>query len=224
MRHAGLHITGDHGRHGAFVFPDYGPDLAGAHDGQVGRFALDDLLDLALMRSIPVGVQQGDDDRLAIDRPHALDRGPHAVLIDGHLFRAVRQHASAYLEHLLLRHQRDRPPRKEIVGIRHFEPGDLQHVLEVLGRKQAEVHALPLNDRVHADRGAVREIRDLAGRNPVAVVKRRQAGNDFLARPGRGRKNLQRMDGATHVVEGAEVGKGAADIDANSIAHYATCS
>ena len=58
-----------------------------------------------------------------------------------------------------------------------------QHVLERSRRKQAEVDALALNDRVHADCRAMREIADLVRGDAISLRERVDSLNDFLSRP-----------------------------------------
>ena len=167
-------------------------------------------------------VQQCDDDRVATDLSDTGDRGPNACFIDRFIFAAVGKNSPPDLKDLFLGYQRYRPARKQIIRIRHLESGNFQNVFEILGREQAEIDAFALDDRVHADRGTVREIGNVAGLDSITIVQCLKARHDFRSRLVRSRQHFQRADCPARLIEGAKISECAADVDANAIPHTRT--
>ena len=216
----GLDITGDDRGDGALIFADDRPHVAGAHHGQFRRLFADDIAHLVFMVRVAIGVQQGHDDGVAAaDRAHAVDGSQNAGFVDGGCLRPVGQDPAGYLKHLFLGHQRDRAARKQIVGIGHFEARHFQHIFEIGGREQAQIGALALDHRVHADCRAVGEIDDIGWRDPEARFQRRQSGHHLAARIVRRGQDLQAVYAVRRFVESAEIGECPADIDADPVPH-----
>src|SRR6267143_1521559 len=101
---------------------------------------------------------------------------------------------------------------------------DVDRVLVPLGGDETDLRAALLDDGVGADRGAVRQVRDVAAEPVERNAERLRAGAERIEHAARevGRRggNLGRQQLARAVDDGA-VGKSAADVDADEVAHYA---
>ena len=91
-------------------------------------------------------------------------------------------------------------------------PADLQQVPEALGRDQRHLAAPALEQRIGGDRGAVGKAGDLAQRDPAGVRHLPEAVENGAARVVGRRGPLEDMRLAGAVVDGGEVGEGAAHI------------
>ena len=76
-----------------------------------------------------------------------------------------------------------------------------------------------MNDRVHADSGAVGEVGHLTRLDAVPLFEGGEAGEYLTARVGGRRQYFQGMQGTRCFIEGAKVCKGATDIDTHSNSH-----
>ena len=72
--------------------------------------------------------------------------------------RAVDQHALVHLEAQVARRERPRPLHEQVVHVVAVLAGDLDRVAEALGRDQRGPGALPLDDGVGDERGAVEDV------------------------------------------------------------------
>ena len=162
------------------------------------------------MRAVQIGEQEAYGASLGpagADRLDGrLDIGPGRR---AHRF-ARRIHALGKLETPLRRHRRRGPCAAEIVHVRADLPADLQQVPEALGGDQRHPAALALEQRIGRDCRAVRQAGYLVERDPAGVRHFPDALEDRPARVVRRRGTLEDMRFAGPVVDGGEVGEGAA--------------
>ena len=215
----GRHLRADIGvgghRGGALVLVPLAAELGAAGHIDAGQ-QLGELGDRALLvLGIGVGVHEGNRDgfdalRLQVPRETAqlagIQRGDH---------RAVGADALGHLVAPFARDQRFVALIVQIEWVGAVAARDLQHVAEAAGGDEGRAVAAALDDGVdHQRRTMVDEPR----------VRRRDAGlaHAFLDPVDEvviGRRALGEQDAPRLVVEGDEVGKGAADVDGDNVCH-----
>ena len=129
-RHARLYIAGDRRRHRPLVLPDRRPDVRGERHRHLRRMFPDQLGDRALIGRIGIGVQQRHHDRLGTFGAGGCHRLGDTCRVDRTLDPAVGQRALGQAIGALTRRQWVGPAREQIVGVRHLQARDFQHVLE----------------------------------------------------------------------------------------------
>ena len=126
------------------------------------------------------------------------------------MHRTVREDALAYLEPALARnHRLELSPKAP--GLRPVASAHLEHIAKTFGRDHADLAALALQQRIGTDRRTMhdgRDARKIVGALPDTV----QTAGGFL--PAR-RGHLADPGLSARLVEEEQVGKGAADIDAD---------
>jgi len=168
-------------------------------------------------------MEEGDDNTVAADLTDARNGLTHAVLVEGLIDAAVKEHTLPNAEDLIPADQRRRAAREQIVRIGHLEPGHFEHVFECRRREEAEVDALALDDRIDPNRRAVGEIVDFIRRDAVSLAERRDAVDHFLARPVRSRQHFECMHRSRFLVKDAEIRERAANIYTYSVCHGSDC-
>jgi hypothetical protein len=116
-------------------------------------------------------------------------------------------------------HQRRAAAREQAVGLRHAQPRQLDHVLEILRRQQGECGALALDDGVDADRRAMDEALDIGRADAVPLLQEVEAAQQLGPRSLRRGQHLEAVQLFLRLVPQAEIDEGAADIHANAHAH-----
>ena len=169
------------------------------------------------MQVVAVRMQEGDGDRLDPLFHERAGLGLDVVARDGDRDPAVVTHALAHLPHQAARNQDVGPVGEEVVGLIQAEPAQLQDVAKPRGGEQPASRAIVLEQGVHRERGAVREVLDVGRLYAVAGAALLEAGDDG-ALGTRGGRRLQRIDGAALPVHDEEVGEGPADVDADPVA------
>ena len=106
---------------------------------------------------------------------------------------------------------------EEVVGLVQAQAAQLQDVAEAGGGEQSAPRPAVLEQRVHRERGAVREVLDIARLEPEARPVLEEAGDDGALGLRRGGR-LQRVDGAALPVHDQEVREGPADVHTGAIA------
>ena len=223
--HPGPHVRAQDRDHGALVLPDLGPHLVGAGHGKAGEALGQDLARLHLVGRRPVRVDEGNDEGLGslpLDQPGRL---PHELLaIERGVDGAVGQDPLGDLAHAVAGNERGGTCRREVHGARQAKPLDLEHVAEPGRGQKPQRRPVPLDDGVDGDRGAVDQVVDGGGVERPLAHQRAQPVED--AAPGivgdGGR--LEAGELARRLVEEAEVGEGAADVDPQPVtSHVVTC-
>ena len=166
---------------------------------------------LGLVAGIGVGIEEGDSDRLDIRCADPLHHVSELLAIEWRLLFATARHAPGDFEAQVARDQRVRPPVHQVVGFGPVAARDLEDVPEALRRDQRRPAARALDDGVDDDGGAVKEVVDVlrvdAGFRGAVEDALRQV---FIGGQALDRGRLPRI-----AVEGDEVRKGPADIDAD---------
>src|SRR5262249_44768356 len=107
---------------------------------------------------------------------------------------------------------------REVHRAREPEPLDLEEVAEARGDEEPQRSAVALDDGVDRDRRAVDQIVDRRGVEASLDHERANAiENAARGIAGHGRR-LEAGELARHLVQETEVGKGAADVDAEPVA------
>ena len=178
----------------------------------------DDLARPPLVRRIEEREQEADRDRLdARRRPARRPRARPSSRRAATSTSPVGRHA---LRHLLAQRAGREEHRRlgledEVVHLVPHLAADLEHVLEALGREQADLRALALEHGVGGDRGAVHEADDLV-RPTRAIPAACSPSHAFTPALG-----LRRVVGILTrritplAVATDDVGEGAADVDAD---------
>src|SRR6516162_3749500 len=108
---------------------------------------------------------------------------------------------------------------EQIVGVRPVDAADLVNVAKALGNEERGVSALALQDGIDGDGGAVEE---QSGRFVVAA-RLRHPGIDPLDQALRPRQRLAEGQLAGALVEGRDIGEGAADVGGEPKARTVGC-
>ena len=171
------------------------------------------------MARVRVREQEGHGDRVDLLREQLADR----VLDAGRIQRAddlaAEVQALVDLEHAVAReqHLRGGGVQVEHIGAAPLA-ADLVDVAKATRGQQAHAHALALQHGVQRRRGSVQDQRDGAGTELVPEVARDLVHD--LHRLRRVGRVLADGDDLAHVlVEGRDVGEGAADVDADAQPH-----
>ncbi|MPL89786.1 hypothetical protein SDC9_35828 [bioreactor metagenome] len=235
LHHHAVDVGVDQRRHRAGVFARLGRDLGGQRDRHraeefLGIFLLDDAADLALMRGVHERPQQADDDALHAAVDQRLQLLAQLVGVEGADHPAVAVKPLGQAHHHVGGDQRlglaDHRHVADLVEGHAVGPAaraaDEDRVLEARGGDQPEARPLALDQRVGADRGGIAQRLDLAEeavrRQTGALAELAQAADqaDRQVVMGGGR-----FGGDQRAIfgDGAQIGKGAADVDANIVSH-----
>ena len=215
-------------RCGAFVLAPLGDQFRRAGDEQAGRDTLDHRLDPLLVLWRKKGPEEADCQRLDAVGDQPVDRSLRLLLVqlDDDLAEAIDS----------LRHPFDQILGHDGVGLAALRkvndeadvaageparaPHDVDDIVVALGGDETDLDALLLDDRVGADRGAVRQHRELAAeRIQLHIQLARddvESCDQPLAEIGRRGGRLACGDAACFIHHHA-VGEGAADVDAAEI-------
>ena len=211
----------DEGGHRAFVLAVLAQHLARQRHHGLGVLLGEHRPHPLLVLRVGVGVQEADaqgGDALRLEP--ARDRAG-TVLVEGpHLGAGEVEPAADALDQVT----RDDPGRlhpevRVAVAVGHRLAGDLEHRLVALGGDVAQGVDLALEQLVRGDRGAVA---DRADRVAVTLRKAQQpehlvdAGHEPVGRVARRRGRLGGDEHAGVLVEGDDVGEGAAGVDADA--------
>ena len=216
----------------ALVLAPLRRDVDRAGDENVFRDVLDQGPYSLLVRGIPERPEKADGDRLHPLGEQAADRrlGLCFVQRNDDFAEAIHPLGDAA----------DQALRDDRRGLRGF--GEMHHLADVaaavaaraahdvdrvlvpLGGDETDLRAALLDDGVGADRGAVRQERDVAAEPVQRNAERLRAGAEGVEHAarevGRRRGNLGGQQLARAVDDGA-VGERSADVDADEVAHYA---
>ena len=170
-----------------------------------------------LVRTVRVGVQQRDRDRVDPIGLEDRERRGDAGEVDRPVDRPIGQHPLVDGRAQAARDERRRRPPEQVVRVVPIAAPDLEHVAEAAGRDQTDAGAAPLEQRVQSDRRAVQEER---GGTDAIGRERRLDGHDHAALRRVGRARLLADDDLSGlVVAPHEVGERAADIDSQERRH-----
>ncbi len=215
--HGGI---GDGGQ-GPLVFLHFGQDIGGDGDRQVGKDLGADRGHAPLMGVIDVAVDETDGDRLDALGLELFEPRPQRRLVDVAHHAAIRADALGRLDRAFQRRERLRLGPDDPAGqpARHIGPRDLQDLPVAFRDDKADPRPLALQHRIGGYRGAMEEPGDVPGRDAGLGADGLRAV-DHGAGGVVGRGGQLAAPGATGLVlDGQNVGKGAADIDAQSVAH-----
>ena len=175
------------------------------------------------MSGITVRMEEGDDNAVATDLADTCNGLAHAVLVEGVVYATVEKYTLPDTEDLVPADQWRSAARKQIVGIRHLQASNFEHVFEFRCREETEVDPLALDDRIDPDRRAVGEIVNLTRHDTISLAERRDSVDHFLARPVRRRQHFKCMHRSRFLVKDTEIRKRAANIYTYSVCHGRDC-
>ena len=185
-------------------------------DGEIAELLGEDPLHLLLVLGAHVGEEQADRHGLGPGLADRAAQGTHLALVDRLHDGPVGVEALVDAEaETAARHERLGLLPAEVVEHLAVDPLDVRHVLEALRRDERNPAPGALDQRVRADRRAVRERLDLA-RSDSALVERVDDRLAGVARRGRG---LQRLDVTARGVEDDHVRERPARVDSDDEPH-----
>ncbi len=157
-------------------------------------------------------MQKQDGDRLRAPRNGIGQGCAHLGLIELDQHLALGVDALAHLVAQIALDQRRVPPEEQIVRLRPVDAADLVDVAETLRGDERAVRAGALENGVDRDGGAVQEQR----RRAKAQAGLAHAGLDPGDQRRRRGQRLAELERAGRLVEGGNIGEGAADIGRQS--------
>ena len=211
--HDGLDVAVERGGAATLELAHLAQDVGAERDGRVGPDLAGDGAGAALVIGVEIGVDEVDDERLGARRSRRFDRLPYLVLVEFRHHRAGSVDPLRHLEAALARHDgleaAEHAPR---VG--PGAPAELQRVAKAPGGDEGAAHALALQHRVGADRGAVDHRLEAARR----LAERGQARHEAVRLVRGRRRHLGDAHAAGGWVHQQQVGEGAADVDPEAAA------
>ena len=153
--HQRLQIGVGAGRGEALVFAHFRRDVGRQRHGDIRQPPRDRRADPALVLGIGEAVQKPDRHGLDLLRGERIDRARNAVVVKRHQHGALRIDALAHRQAQPARHQRRRQIDIEVVLLEAVLVADLDHVAKTFGGEQRGLGALPLDQRIGGERGAV---------------------------------------------------------------------
>src|SRR5262245_29616139 len=167
------------------------------------------------MRRVRVGVNEAHGDRFELLRGNAGDRLLQRLPVEWADYRAAVVEPFRHLETPAASHQWRRTLLIHIVKAHQPQPADLEQVSEALGRNQPGSRAAPFDDSVGRDGRAVDQLFHAVPGDARLLEQGADTGEDGLGVVTAGRQDLAAGD--TPVLgDEDEIGKGAADIDAEA--------
>ena len=170
------------------------------------------------MEAVGVRVEEADRNGLHAGGQEGVDRAGRLRLVERAHDLAPVVDALAHLQPPVAGNERRGLLPGEVVEARHAQAADLEDVAEALGGEEARAGALPLQDRVGGDRGAVDDLADHRRVEPLLREEPADALHDATAQVVRRRRDLRREDAAL-LGEEHDIGERAADIDADAEPH-----
>ncbi len=209
--HEGLQIGVEHRRREALELAVLGDDVGRAGHGQRRVPALRRVGHRPLVRRVQVGVEEADRERLGAGAHRRVERALDARPIERHQDGAVGREPLDDLEAVLALDDRLRAHEggHEERGDIALGAADLDQVAEAGGRENGHARAVPLEDGVGADGRAVDEPPHVAARD----AERPEPGHDGGGLVPRLGRHLGDDDAAGGLVDRAQIGEGAADVD-----------
>ena len=209
--HHRLHIGVDRRRGGAFELAGFLRDVA-RHGQAVRRPAEGDqaIGQGPLRRAIAVAVEEADHQGVGLHFAKARDDGFEFRLLGRVQNPARGIERDVRLESAVARDQR-REARLQAVSVRPVAAAQLQHVAKAPAGKQCRPAALAFDQRVDGDGGAV----DGGLQTGDVDVRAFERRHETPRRVGRGARHLGDFHAPVGGIDGDEVGKRAADIDAD---------
>ncbi len=197
---------------GALEFAIFLRQSMRGRDEDAGNLFAHQRLDPLLMRRIAIGMEQQDRDGFDAARFEIARDGPHLLLVERHMDRAIGQHPLLDLEAPGALHQRLVLAEEQIVGVGPVDAADLVDIAEALGDQQRRLRAGALEQRVDADGGAVKEEIRVFDIGLCAVERVADAFDQRVM----GRQRLSEGELGAGLVERREIGESAADIDGDA--------
>jgi hypothetical protein len=202
----------DRGRDAALVFAVFAEHRVAHGDVVVGPAFRGDLRSAPLVGWIDVGVKEVDDQRLAAAADQVRDRRPHGLLVERRNHLAGRVHSLRHLKPVLARDDR-LEMSGQAVGRGARAATEFEDVAKPLGRDQPAAGDLALEERIGRRRRAVDDGPHLI----EADTGLGEGGEDAEGLVVRGRRHLGDADVAGRLVDQQQVGKSAADVDADDL-------
>jgi hypothetical protein len=163
-----------------------------------------------------VGEQEADRHRLHLRLAQPVDGGERLLLAQWGEDAAVAVDPFGDFQAQVTAHERSRAFDLQVVEVGPGLTADFQQVPEAAGSEQAGAGAAVLDERVGGHRGAVGQVDHFAGLGPAVLQGGSECCQDALRRLGGCRWHLDHQHVTAVFVEQAEIGKSAADIDANA--------
>lgn len=180
--HERLHKGVGAGRARALVFADLRSDLGRNAHGNAGQLLVQDFARATLVDGIAVGVHEADRDRFD---PVARQRAGNLAqpsFVERQEPLAAGVDPLAHFVAQMARHDRGRTLERQIIEVVARLVAHLEDVAEALGRDEADLGALALDDGVGHQRGAVDDAVELDDRPACLAQQALRAGDDGVAR------------------------------------------
>ena len=215
--HVGLDRGIDEGRHRSLVLPVLPKHLAADRDDGLGVLVAQHLAHRPLVRVVGVGVEEADADRRDALAAEPAGRGDGPLLVEGVHLPPLEVHPPSDGAHTVGRHDaRGLDPEVGVpVSVGHGLPRDLEDELVALGRDEAELLDLALEELVRGDGGAVADRAEVGARGAEHVEDLLDPGDETVSGVARRAGGLRRRQVTGVLVEGHDVGEGAAGVDAD---------
>jgi hypothetical protein len=168
---------------------------------------------------IRVGVEQAHAHRLDPGGPEPLREAPDFRGVDRPAHRAVDEHSLVELESEVAGGDRPRPLHVEVVHVVAVLARDLDRVAEALGGDERRARALPLDDGVREEGGAVQHVGHVAGRHARRAEHGLDPRDDGVVRSVGGREDLADLEGPAVLAREDEIGERPADVGADAVGH-----
>ena len=216
--HQRLHEGVGAGCRAALILADLGRHLAAQADGNAREGLPQYPPGRLLMRGVGVAVQEHHGYSGAALRHQARTLGPHRRLVQRLQHAAVIGQPLGDLQPAAARHQRFREFQEQVVDVVALLDAELQHVAEAARRQQPQLRAMPLDQRVRHQRGAVQQFPHLGHADARRRAHRADAFQRAIRRVLRRCQAFVQANGAGRSIQQHEVGEGATDIEAKPIA------
>ena len=208
----------DQRRHRALVLAVLAQHVAGDRDDGLGVLAAQDLAHPQLVVGVGVGVQEADADRGDAVVTEPVGGGDRGVLVEGTDLVALEvEPAADGADHVGRDDARRLHPEVGVaVAVGHGLAGDLEDELVALGRDEAELLDLALEELVGGDGRAVAHGGHVGAARPHQVEHLVDAVDEAVGRVGGGGRRLGGDQLTGRLVEGDDVGERASGVDADA--------
>ena len=211
--------TVDRGRAGPQILAELGCHFGRQRDDGLGKDFGENRPGPPLVDGVGVGVQKADGDGLYALRSQRGRYLAQDVFVERCQHGAAGIEALGYAKTAVARHERPGLFKLQVVESGTNLAGDLQHIAEALGGDKARWRDLALDDGVGGDCGAVNDVSHVFSGDLLLGEQPLHSFHKPARRVLGGRRDFAGVDAPRRFVNERNIGKGAADIDAESIGH-----